>query len=858
MSQITITINHQVIACQEGESILNIARREGIELPAICYLSGCSPTMACKLCMIDADGKRSYGCNTKAKEGMNVLTHTDEIIKERNAIMQSYDINHPLQCGVCDKSGECELQNYTLKMEVTSQHYHIKESHKAHKSWAKATYDPNLCIMCERCVTTCKDNLGEANLKAQKAELEPLDMALWKEKMPKDALSVWARKQKALIDFVGAQPCYDCGECISVCPVGALSTNDFKYKANAWELKKIESTCTHCPMCCKIIYEVRHNDTLGTPHIYRVKNDFYFNPICGAGRYGYDITSSANPTQNLDEAIAAFKRAKAIVIGDQSTNEEAFVLNHLAKTLQIPLHNQTALHFKQFIHHYLTHAHSNALNHLGHLDEANAVVILGSDINTAVPTLRYKINNKLKIQKGTQVVYMHPISETLMPSLSKSLRVINYHPSALTSAALGITFALLSDEHNTLNQSVDSELQELLKPLLSTQIIEQKSRNKQVKEQVNRTNEAGENITEEITKEVVETYQETNFQALSLCHITQDDLKALRALENPLIVLGADLYEHPQSTELARLFGILEHKGLARILCIPPFSNALGLAMICDLAPLDSSSNAYTIGFRAKGDYRLDSDYVMQESIYAKNKSHDGMNLKENTHHSQHTLENSCIQKRNMFQQKYPDFVLPALNQMEGTYTSLDSRILPLKPALPFDGYDLSDIAKAFGMKGDYLIDYTSLVCGCEFDDFGNSYLNDGSNMRGYRFKNLPLATLETQAPQAISLSLCEQKHNAFLSYSPSQFNYYTAHSTLLQNKIGIYVSATLLDELGLTEGDELTLKDMDSHTIKGRVYINHYLQSPYFLINPLLEGTDYVFSQSQWATLTPTHKEQA
>ena len=164
MSKITITINHQSVSCVEGESILQIARREGIEIPAICYLSGCSPTMACKLCMVDIDGKRNYSCNTKAKEGMNILKHTPEINEERNAIMQSYDVNHPLQCGVCDKSGECELQNYTLKMNVTNQHYSIKESNKPHKSWAKAVYDPTFCIMCERCATTFIDNLGEANL----------------------------------------------------------------------------------------------------------------------------------------------------------------------------------------------------------------------------------------------------------------------------------------------------------------------------------------------------------------------------------------------------------------------------------------------------------------------------------------------------------------------------------------------------------------------------------------------------------------------------------------------------------------------------------------------------------------------
>ena len=144
-----------------------------------------------------------------------------------------------------------------------------------------------------------------------------------------------------------------------------------------------------------------------------------------------------------------------------------------------------------------------------------------------------------------------------------------------------------------------------------------------------------------------------------------------------------------------------------------------------------------------------------------------------------------------------PDFILPAINQMEGTYTSIDCRILPLKPALAFKGYDLSDIAKAFDMKGEYLIDYTSLICGCEFDDFENKFANNGTDMRGYRFKSIALSPL----PQLES-SVLELPHyktyNAYKLYSPSQFNTYTASSVHLQNKMGIYVSNALFAELGI------------------------------------------------------------
>ena len=824
---IHISINDKPITCFEGESILQIARREGIEIPAICYLSGCSPTMACKLCMIDADGKRNYSCNTKAKEGMNIYTHTPEINQERQAIMQSYDVNHPLQCGVCDKSGECELQNYTLKMNVQAQEYCIKESDKPHKLWAKAVYDPNLCIMCERCATTCKDHLGEANLKAQKAALEPLDLSLWKDKMPKDALSVWARKQKALIEFVGESPCFDCGECISVCPVGALSTNDFKYKANAWELKQIESTCVHCAMGCKIIYEVRHCDAQGTPHIYRVKNDFHFNPICGAGRYAYDICSTSKPNQNLQAAIEAFKKAKAINVGHQSTNEEAFVLNHLAKSLQLKLYNPQALHFKNFIYTFLSYAQSSTLTHLEDIKNTHNIIILGNAIKHNVPTLRYMINNKLKLDKSSQVIYMHPVEDALIQSLSKNLKNICYDFDSLPIALGSIALAACKE--------IPQTLQNHLQAIIDTYFIRQEKILKESKKTITTTSndEQGNPIQtpQEIIEQIEETKEIPTYQMLLDSGISQEDFENLQiffASENtPLLIVGNALYQHPQSALFAKILGLLQLEGKLKVLLVPPFANALGLAMICDFSPLDTeSSPEYTIGFRERGDFILDSNYISQDLC-------------------------SCPQAEETTLTS-PHFILPALNQMEGTYTSIDSRILPLKPALPFEGYDLNDIAQAFDMKGEYLIDYTSLICGCEFDDFENRFLHDGSNLRGYRFKNIAISPTIHSPELTDLLSKSTQKglFNAYMLHSPSQFNTYTAKSENLQNKVGIYMNPALMQESHIQEGDVITLTD-SIHRISGKAFVDYHLKQPIYLINPMLDGAKEIFANQNYAFLT-------
>lgn len=112
--------------------------------------------------------------------------------------------------------------------------------------------------MCERCVTLCKDKIGKSHIKALKYDGEMPDKA-YKESMPKDAYGVWTKFKKSLIGLnnVEADACGDCGECVSVCPVGALSIGHFQYRSNAWELDKIDSTCVHCANGCALTYEVK-------------------------------------------------------------------------------------------------------------------------------------------------------------------------------------------------------------------------------------------------------------------------------------------------------------------------------------------------------------------------------------------------------------------------------------------------------------------------------------------------------------------------------------------------------------------------------------------------------------------------
>ncbi|WP_141090676.1 NADH-quinone oxidoreductase subunit G, partial [Campylobacter concisus] len=349
-----ISINDQILEADEGESILNIARANGIYIPALCYLSGCSPTLACRLCMAEANGKVVYSCNAKAKEDMQIYTNTPEIAAERNAIMQTYCVNHPIQCGVCDKSGECELQNLTTHLKVNEQKFAIADTHKPHKKWGLINYDPALCIVCERCVTVCKDRIGESALKTVPRGVEvPKEL---KESMPKDAYAVFSKMQKSLIGpSVGESlDCSFCGECISVCPTGALISSHFQYSTNIWELNPIPAANPHQSDCELIYYDVKEKSTSDrSKQIYRVSNDFTFGEISGAARFGYDFHNelACKNEEKFEEIVLNIKNGaiKNIKFNSFITNEEALILEHLREKFDLNLINNEALNYQKFL-----------------------------------------------------------------------------------------------------------------------------------------------------------------------------------------------------------------------------------------------------------------------------------------------------------------------------------------------------------------------------------------------------------------------------------------------------------------------------------------------------------------------------
>lgn len=332
-NMVTITINGRQLTVPAGTLVIEAARKAGIDIPAFCYYEGFTVQAACRMCLVEVEKmpKLQPACALPAADGMVIQTESPKVVEARRSMLEFLLTNHPLDCPVCDKGGECELQDMTFRYGLGESRFLEIKHHADEKQWSPLVfYDPARCILCYRCIRVCDEGLGVGAL----------------------GLSYRGVSAEIIPNRGDHLECDECGWCIDVCPVGALTSGTYRYRSRPWEMNYVPAVCTHCSNGCKTTLSVRNGEIIRANN--RDRSGINGEFLCVKGRFAWDFVHSGERLQtplvrkdgrlepaSWSEALKAAaarirasieRNGKAAVIGStRTTNEENYYLQKFAR-----------------------------------------------------------------------------------------------------------------------------------------------------------------------------------------------------------------------------------------------------------------------------------------------------------------------------------------------------------------------------------------------------------------------------------------------------------------------------------------------------------------------------------------------
>ena len=332
MEMITLTIDGKEVRTEEGRTILEAARENGISIPTLCHHKNLLPIGSCRLCIVEIEGyeKPMTSCTTAAVNGISVTTKSEKLFRMRQEYLKFLLINHPLECPICDAGGECQLQDLAFEHKIEKVDLTAERKPKTAKPFATALirYSESRCVLCLRCIHACREVSGRGVLEIVNSGIE------------------------AAMAPVAPQECISCGECLFVCPVGALTEQESPLKSRKWQTHRQATTCPHCGFGCSLTLDV-YQDRFITKVIGNTDSFPNGGSLCAMGRFGYDFanhgarvkTPSLIENGNARECTvadaaeataAALKKLESegkgigFLLSPRATNEELYMITQIA------------------------------------------------------------------------------------------------------------------------------------------------------------------------------------------------------------------------------------------------------------------------------------------------------------------------------------------------------------------------------------------------------------------------------------------------------------------------------------------------------------------------------------------------
>jgi NADH-quinone oxidoreductase subunit G len=268
---IKVTINSKEVQVPKGARLIEVCRDNGFDIPSFCYYSDLALQASCRMCLVRIDKmpKLQTSCTINCTDGMVVTTQSEEIQKAQRGMMEFLLANHPLDCPVCDRGGECELQEMAFDWGGLEERFTEAKNYQPERYLSPmVANDPQRCILCKRCTRVCDEWMGE------------------------DAIEAGGRGAHTVIGTYGGWlDCSQCGNCIEVCPTGTLLDATYRHQARPWELAQTVSTCTYCSDGCQMSLGARGGELMRIVARDRYVNGLNGEFLCIKGRFGHPFVN---------------------------------------------------------------------------------------------------------------------------------------------------------------------------------------------------------------------------------------------------------------------------------------------------------------------------------------------------------------------------------------------------------------------------------------------------------------------------------------------------------------------------------------------------------------------------------------